>query len=118
MDINKTASNSKYGRFEYLVMSMGLSNAPATFQSLMNRFILDCIHRFLLVYIDNILIYNNTIEEHVEHMTLGLSRLKKHKLYASPKKCAFMKETAEFLGLSIGPDGLRVHPHKFNVIHN
>lgn len=117
-DIEKTAFNSKYGQFEYLVMPMGLCNAPATFQSLMNRVFHDYIDRFLVVYIDDILIFSNTREEHLEHIRVVLERLRKHRLYASPKKCSFMNEEAEFLGLVVGRDGIRVQPRKVEVIQN
>lgn len=105
-DIGKTVFNSKYGQFEYLVMPMGLCNAPATIQSLMNRIFYDYIDWFLVVYIDDILIYSNTREEHLGHIRMVLDRLKKHQLYASPKKCSFMSEEAEFLGLIVGRDGI------------
>lgn len=117
-DIEKTAFNSKYGQFEYLVMPMGLCNAPATFQSLMNRIFHDCIDRFLVVYIDDILIYSNTKEEHLQHIRAVLERLRQHELYASPKKCTFMNTETEFLGLLVGRDGIRVHPNKVEVIEN
>lgn len=99
-------------------MPTGSSNAPATFQLLMNRVFQDCIDLFLLLYIDGILIYSNKREEHLEHIGLALSRLKEHKFYASPKKCASMKDKVEFLGFVVGFDGLGVHPHKFDVIRN
>lgn len=117
-DIEKTAFNTKYGQFEYLVMPMGLCNSPATFQGLMNWVLHDFIDRFLVVYIDDIIIYSQTREEHLVHIRAVLKRLQEHKLYASPKKCEFMKSETEFLGLIVDREGIRVHPQKCEVIKN
>ena len=115
-DIEKTAFKTKYGHFEYLVMPMGLCNAPATFQALMNRLFYDCIDIFLVVYMDDLLIFSNTREDHLRHVEVVLSRLKKEKLYVAPKKCSFMEEETEFLGMIVGRNGLRVNPAKIAVI--
>ena len=87
--IEKTAFNTKYGQFEYLVMPMGLCNAPATFQTLMNQIFYDCIDVFLVVYMDDLLIFSKDEESHYRNLETVLSLLKEHKLYASPKKCEF-----------------------------
>lgn len=105
-DIEKTAFNSTYGQFEYLVMPMGLYNDPATVQSLINRIFNDCIDRFLVVHIDDILIYSNTREEHLAHVCMVLTRLKEHQLYDYTKKCSFMNEEAEFLSFVVGRNGI------------
>ena len=76
-DIVKTAFNTKYGQFEYMVMPMGLCNAPATFQSLMNAIFSDCIDDFLVVYMDDLLIYSKTEEEHLRHIESVLRRLER-----------------------------------------
>ena len=117
-DIEKTAFNTNYGQFEYMVMPMGLCNAPASFQSLMNGVLHDYIDRFLVVYIDDILIYSRTREEHLQHIRCVLERLRKHKSYVSPKRCSFMASETEFLGLRVSREGLSVHPGKVEVIKN
>jgi len=111
-DIEKTAFNTKYGQFEYLVMPMGACNAPATFQSLMNQIFHDCIDDFLVVYIDDLLIFSKDDESHFRHLETVLSRLKEHELYVSPKKCELFKDEMDFLGLLIGKQGIKVNPNK------
>lgn len=115
-DIEKTAFNTKYGQFEYLVMPMGLCNAPATFQSLMNQIFYDCVDVFMVVYMDDLLIFSKDEKSHLEHLDIVLSRLKDHQLYVSPKKCEFMKTEISFLGLIVGQKGLRVDPKKVEVL--
>ena len=90
-DVQKTAFNTRYGKYEFLVMPFGLTNAPATFQTLMNQILRPYIDKFVLVYLDDILVYSNSEEEHLEHLRLVLEALRKHKLYARPKKCTFDK---------------------------
>ena len=117
-DIEKTAFNTKYGQFEYLVMPMGLCNAPATFQSLMNQIFYDCIDVFLAVYMDDLLIFSKDHDSHLEHLDTVLSRLKNHKLYVSPKKCDFMRSEISFLGMIVGKGGLKVDPKKIEVLRD
>ena len=115
-DVEKTAFNTKYGQFEYLVMPMGACNAPATFQSLMNDIFHDCIDDFLCVYIDDLLVFSKDEDSHMRHLEKVLSRLKQHELYVSPKKCAFFEEEMDFLGLLIGKHGIKVNPKKVEVL--
>jgi len=115
-DIEKTAFNTKYGQFEYLVMPMGLCNAPATFQSLMNRIFYDCVDVFMVVYMDDLLVFSKDEESHVRHLETVLSRLQENKLYVSPKKCDFMKTEIDFLGMVVGKEGIRVNPKKVEVL--
>ena len=115
-DIEKTAFNTKYGQFEYLVMPMGACNAPATFQSLMNEIFHDCIDDFLCVYIDDLLIFSKDEKSHLRHLETVLSRLQEHELYVSPKKCALFQEEMDFLGLIIGKNGIKVNPKKVEVL--
>ena len=115
-DFEKTAFNTKYGQFEYLVMPMGLSNAPATFQTLMNGIFHEYIDRFLVIYMDDLLIFSKTREEHLQHIRAVLCKLRENELFVSPKKCQFMTEETEFLGLLVGRDGIRVNPEKVRAI--
>lgn len=115
-DIEKTAFNTKYGQFEYLVMPMGACNSPATFQTLMNQIFHDCIDDFMVVYIDDLLIFSKDRESHYAHLEKVLSRLRDHELYVSPKKCEFMKTEIDFLGLVIGRNGIRVDDRKVEIL--
>ena len=115
-DIEKTAFNTKYGQFEYLVMPMGLCNAPATFQTLMNQIFYDCIDVFLVVYMDDLLVFSKTEEEHFRNLETVLERLKRNELYVSPKKCEFFQTEIDFLGFLVGRDGIRVNPEKVDVL--
>ena len=88
-DIPKMAFSARYGLYEYLVMSFGLNNAPAYFMYLMNSVFMPKLDKFVVVFIDDILIYSETAEEHEEHLRVVLSRLREHKLYAKFSKCEF-----------------------------
>lgn len=89
---------------------MGLSSAPATFQTLMNIIFQDYIDVFLVVYMDDLLIFSKPEKEHLHHIETVLSRLKSEELYVSPKKCSFMMEETEFLGIIVGLAGIKVNP--------
>eukprot|EP00171_Calliarthron_tuberculosum_P021638 IDg21638t1 len=116
--IEKTAFQTKYGQYEYLVLPMGLCNAPATFTAMMNEVLSGYIDKFCTVYLDEILIFSKSTPEHREHVRNVLSRLREHRLYASPKKCHFMTQEVEFLGIIVNRDGLQVNPEKTEVIQN
>jgi hypothetical protein len=86
-DIPKTAFTTRYGLFEYTVMSFGLTNAPAYFMNLMNKVFMKFLDKFVVVLIDDILVYSKTEEEHAEHLRLVLGTLREHQLYAKFSKC-------------------------------
>lgn len=86
---------------------MGLCNAPAKFQSLMNEIFYDYMDDFIVVYIDDLLIFRKNEEEHILHLQLVLHRLEKHSLYVGEKKCEFMTKSIEFLGLQVSEKGIR-----------
>jgi hypothetical protein len=88
-DIPKTAFSTRYGLYEYLVMSFGLTNAPAYFMYLMNSVFMSELDKFIVVFIDDILVYSKNEEEQVEHLRIFLQRLRDHKLYAKLSKCEF-----------------------------
>uniref|UniRef100_A0A3Q3GHN4 Gypsy retrotransposon integrase-like protein 1 n=1 Tax=Kryptolebias marmoratus TaxID=37003 RepID=A0A3Q3GHN4_KRYMA len=104
----KTAFKTPIGHFEYLVMPFGLSNAPAFFQALVNDVLRDFLNVFVFVYLDDILIYSKTLEEHKHHVRQVLQRLLENKLYVKAEKCEFHQSSVSFLGFILG--GGRVRP--------
>ncbi|GJZ79121.1 putative reverse transcriptase domain-containing protein [Tanacetum coccineum] len=117
-DIPKTAFRTRYGHFEFTVMPFGLTNAPAVFMDLMNRVCRPYLDKFVIVFIDDILIYSKTQEEHVEHLRLVLGLLKKEKLYAKFSKCEFWLREVQFLGHVINGNGIHVDPSKIKAVKN
>ena len=101
-DVPKTAFRTPLGHFEYLVLPFGLTNAPATFQSLMNDVFREHLGHSALVYLDDILVFSKTASEHVKHVEEVLSLLRKHSLYAKKRKCQFMTNELLYLGHIIG----------------
>jgi hypothetical protein len=112
----KTAFRTRYGLYEYQVMPFGLTNAPATFQGLINHLLYDHLDEFVVAYLDDILIYSQTREEHVKHVNQVLERLAKEDLTVKPEKCEFFTQETEFLGHLITPEGLQMHPDKIKAI--
>ncbi|GKC44894.1 hypothetical protein Tco_1062616 [Tanacetum coccineum] len=117
-DILKTAFRTRYGHFEFTVMPFGLTNAPTIFMDLMNRVCRPYLDKFVIVFIDDILIYSKTREEHVEHLRLVLELLKKEKLYAKFSKCEFWLREVQFLGHVINGNGIHVDPSKIEAVKN
>ena len=85
-DIPKTGFTTRYGLYEYTVMSFGLTNAPTHFMSMMNKVFMEFLDKFVVVFIDDILIYSKNEEEHAEHLRLVLEKLREHQLYAKFSK--------------------------------
>nr|GEU54679.1 hypothetical protein [Tanacetum cinerariifolium] len=117
-DISKTAFRTHYGHFEFTLMPFGLTNVPTVFMDLMNRFCRPYLDKFVIVFIDDILIYSKTREEHVEHLRLVLGLLKKEKLYAKFCKCEFWLREVQFLGHVINGNGIHVDPSKIDAVKN
>ncbi|GJU53050.1 putative reverse transcriptase domain-containing protein [Tanacetum coccineum] len=117
-DILKTTFRTRYGHFEFTVMPFGLTNAPVIFMDLMNRVCRPYLDKFVIVFIDDILIYFKTQEEHVEHLRLVLELLKKDKLYAKFSKCEFWLREVQFLGHVINGNGIHVDPSKIEAVKN
>ena len=115
-DIPKTAFRTRYGHYEFLVMSFGLTNAPAAFMDLMNRVFKQYLDKFVIVFIDDILIYSRSEAEHVEHLRIALEILRKEKLYAKFSKCEFWMKEVQFLGHIVSKEGIRVDPAKIEAI--
>src|ERR1051325_10896018 len=117
-DIQKTAFTCGYGLYEFEVMPFGLTNVPATFQRLMNHILMEYLDEFVVVYIDDILIYSKTFEEHLEHLEKIFEKLKEANLMIKLKKCKFGEQNIEFLGHIIGRDGIKPDPEKIEKIKN
>ena len=103
-------------RYEFLVMSFGLNNAPAAFMDMMNRVFEDYLDKFVIVFIDDILIYSKGRNEHAQHLRLVLQRLEAKKFYAKFKKCEFWLEQVVVLGHVVSKDGVAVDPAKVEAI--
>jgi hypothetical protein len=113
----KTAfTTSRYGLWEYLVMPFGLANAPATFQALINDALEDLLGECCVAYLDDVLIFSKTLEEHVEHVRNVFRRLRKYKLPIKLSKCEFHKQSVHFLGMIVSREGLKMDPAKVEGI--
>jgi hypothetical protein len=111
-DIPKTAFILRYGLYDYMVMSFGLTNAPAYFMYLMNNVFMEYLDKFVVVFIDDILVYSRSEEEHEEHLHLALQKLRGHRLYAKLSKCEFWMKQGAFLGHIISKGGISMDPSK------
>nr|GEV87659.1 RNA-directed DNA polymerase homolog [Tanacetum cinerariifolium] len=115
-DIPKTAFHTRYGHYEFLVMPFGLTNAPAVFMDLMNRIFHEYLDKFVIVFIDNILVYYKTKEEHEEHIRIVLWTIRQKKLYMKFSKCEFWLGQVAFLDHIVSADGLTMDPAKVKAI--
>nr|GEY79755.1 putative reverse transcriptase domain-containing protein [Tanacetum cinerariifolium] len=115
-DISKTAFRTRYGHYEFLVMTFGLTNALAVFMDLMNRIFYEYLDKFIIVFIDDILVHYKMKEEHEEHLRIVLGTLRQKKLYAKFSKCEFWLGHVAFLGHIMPPDGITMDPVKFEAI--
>ncbi|KAF7640683.1 hypothetical protein LDENG_00023110, partial [Lucifuga dentata] len=112
----KTAFNTPLGHFEYLVMPIGLTNAPAVFQALVNDVLWDFLNRFVFVYLDDILIFSRTPDEHTHHVRLVLQRLLENKLFVKAEKCEFHVSSVKFLGYIIESGQVKADPDKIRAV--
>ncbi|KAA3487516.1 Retrotransposon protein [Gossypium australe] len=117
-DISKTAFRTRYGHYEFLVMPFGLTNAPAVFMDLMNRIFRPYLDRFVVVFIDNILVYSQDENEHADHLRTVLQTLREKQMYAKFKRCEFWLRKVGFLGHIVSAEGIRVDPNKISAIIN
>ncbi|KAA0062124.1 gag protease polyprotein [Cucumis melo var. makuwa] len=115
-DVPKTAFRSRYGHYEFIVMSFGLTNAPAVFMDWMNRVFREFLDTFVIVFIDDILIYSKTEAEHEEHLRIVLQTLRDNKLYAKFSKCEFWLKQVSFLGHVVSKAGVSVDPAKIEAV--
>ncbi|GBG61273.1 hypothetical protein CBR_g19805 [Chara braunii] len=115
-DQPKTAFRSRFGYDEFTVMPFGLTNAPATFQRAMNDIFRDILEQYVLVYLDDILVYSRTLEEHLRHLRDVLDRLRRHGFYAKLSKCRFAQHKEDFLGHYVSDQGLHMDDAKITAI--
>ena len=117
-DVPKTAFRTRYGHYEFLVMPFGLTDAQSTFMDLMNRVFQPYLDRFVIVFINVILVYSGSSEEHSEHLRIVLQTLRERQLYAKLSKCQFWLDRVAFLGHLISVEGISVDPQKIEAIVN
>ena len=117
-DIPKTTFTTRYGLYEYTVMSFGLTNAPAYFMNLMNKIFMDFLDKFFVVFIDDILIYSKSEEEHELHLRTILGTLREHQLYAKFSKCEFWLQEVGFLDHIVSAGGIAVDPAKVKDVED
>ncbi|GBG73236.1 hypothetical protein CBR_g12954 [Chara braunii] len=115
-DQSKTAFRSRFGHYEFTVMPFGLTNATATFQTAMNDIFRDIFEEYVLVYLDDILVYNRTLEDHIRHLCDVLQHLRKHGFYAKLSKCRFAQRKVDFLGHHVSDQGLHMDDLKITAI--
>ena len=116
VDVHKTAFRTRYGHYEFLVMSFGLTNAPTAFMDLMNRVFLPNVDQLVVVFIDDILVYSKDQENHDTHLRVVLETLRKEQLYAKLSKCEFWLNEVSFLGHIVSKKGILVDPKKIEVV--
>jgi hypothetical protein len=113
-----SAFRSEFGHFEYLVVPFGLANAPAVFQNMMNDIFRTAIDNFVVVYLDDILVFSKNQADHPDHVKFVLKKLRENKLYVKLEKCIFSATSIEFLGFMISPEGVSMAPSKTGDIHS
>ena len=117
-DVAKTAFRSRYGHYEFVVMPFGLTNAPVAFMDLMNRVFSPYLDRFVIVFIDDILVYSKSEKEHAKHLRLILRTLRNAQLFAKFGKCEFWLGKVGFLGHIVSAEGVSVDPQKVEAVSN
>jgi hypothetical protein len=115
-DINKTAFRTRYGHYEFTVVPFGLSNAPIVLMCLMNGVFRNYLDKFVIVFLDDILVYSKTEEEHEQHLRMVLQVLREHQLYEKLSKCCFYQRQIHYLGHIISEEGIVVDPEKVQAI--
>ena len=115
-DVLKTTFRTRHGHYEFIVMLFGLTNAPTAFMDLMNRVFQPYLDRFVIVFINDILVYSGSPKEHSEHLRIVLQTLREWQLYAKLSKCQFWLDKVAFLGHVISAEGVSVDPHKIEFV--
>jgi hypothetical protein len=117
-DIHKTTFRTKHGHYEYVVVPFGLTNAPVVFMSLMNGIFRNYLDKFVIVFLNDILIYSKSEEEHEHHLRLVLQVLREHHLYAKLSKCYFYQKKIHYLGHIISEQGIEVDREKIKPLED
>uniref|UniRef100_A0A3Q7IH17 Reverse transcriptase domain-containing protein n=1 Tax=Solanum lycopersicum TaxID=4081 RepID=A0A3Q7IH17_SOLLC len=117
-DEPKIACVMCYGVFDWMVMPFGLRNAPATFSMLMNRLFHSYLDQFVIIYLDDIVVYINNMEDHVEHLCKVFEILRNNELYVKREKCSFAQPTVHFLGHTISNGKIQIDSDKIDAINN
>jgi hypothetical protein len=107
---------TRYGQYEYTVVSFGLTNAPAYFMNMMNKVFMDELDKCVVVFIDDILVFSKTAKEHEEHMRIVLGKLRQQQLYAKFSKYEFLMEEVSFLGHMLSAEGVAIDPSKIEAV--
>jgi hypothetical protein len=115
-DEEKTAFKTHHVHFQFRVMQFGHTNAPTTFQCLMNAVFQDCMRKFVLIFMDDIFVYSPTLQTHVTHLQEVFSILQEYKLYAKRSKCSFAVTQIEYLGHVISANGVATDPSKIDAM--
>ena len=115
-DVQKTAFRTRYGHFEFLVLPFNLTNAPATFMHLMHSIFSEHLDSFIIIFLDDILIYSQNLDDHLTHVKMALQILSKHQLYAKTSKCSFFQHSLEYLGHIVSSSGMEPDPVKIKAI--
>lgn len=115
-DVMKTAFRTRYGSYEFLVLPFGLCNAPSTFMHMMQDVLGEYLDVFVIVFLDDILIFSNNLEDHKQHVNFVLEKLRNNQLYAKLEKCEFMRKQIDFLGFTISESGLAMSEDKVKSI--
>jgi hypothetical protein len=111
-DEYKIAFKTHQGHYQFKVMPFGLKNAPTTFQCIMNEVLALLLRKFVMVFLDDILVYSKSLKEHIHHLTLVLQKLREHQLYLKASKCSFVKSQLDYLGHIISVIGVATDPSK------
>ena len=115
-DIPKTVVRTQRGQFEFLVMPFGVANAPATFQRMMNSLFKDELDAFVLVYLDDILVFSQTLEDHIPHIRIALQKMRDAKFFARLHKCSFFQKKVEYLGFDVSRHGVLPSPENVRTV--
>lgn len=118
MDVWKTAFRTRYGHYEFVVMSFGLTNAPASFMKMMSGIFREYLEEFVIIFIDDILVYSKDRESHQGHLRIVLEKLREQKVFAKLRKCSFWKRSIGFLGHIVSDQGVLVDPEKIKSIED